>query len=63
MERSAGRVVSLQPGTRYDAQVMLEVAVGVENVADVMAEIGQIHDAAAGTVHLQPHSDFGAQCG
>ena len=60
VERAAGRVVSLQPGARYDAQVMFEVALGEEAVADVTAEIGQIHDTAAGTVHLQPHAGFGA---
>ena len=58
VERAAGRVVSLAPGARYAAQVMLEVALGEEEVAGVAAEIAQIHEAAAGAVHLEPHPDF-----
>ena len=53
-ERVAGRVVSLAPGARYEAQIMLEVALGEEEVAGVAAEIGQIHDSASGITHLQP---------
>ena len=60
VERAAGRVVNLQPEARYEAQIMLEVALGEEEVAGVAAEIGQIHHTASGTTHLQPHADFGA---
>ena len=60
VERAAGRVVNLAPGARYEAQIMLEVALGEEEVAAVAAAIGQIHDTASGTTHLQPHADFGA---
>lgn len=63
VERAGGRVVRLPPGARYDAQVMLEVALGEEAVAAVEAEIGQLQATAAGTVHLQPHADFGAGAG
>ena len=60
VERAAGRVVNLAPGARYEAQIMLEVALGEEEVAAVAAAIGQIHDTASGATHLQPHADFGA---
>ena len=60
VERAAGRVVNLEPEARYEAQIMLEVALGEEEVAAVAAAIGQIHDTASGTTHLQPHADFGA---
>ena len=60
VERAAGRVVNLEPEARYEAQIMLEVALGEEEVAAVAAEIGQIHDTASGTTHLQPHAHFGA---
>ena len=60
VERDAGRVVSLAPRARYEAQIMLEVALGEEQVAGVAAEIGQIHDTASGTTHLRPHADFGS---
>ena len=60
VERTAGRVVNLAPEARYQVQVMLEVALGEEDVAGVAAEIGQIHDAATGTTHVQPHAGFGA---
>ncbi|MCY4484955.1 MAG: aldose 1-epimerase family protein [Spirochaetaceae bacterium] len=59
VERAAGRVVNLEPGARHGAQVMLEVALGEEQVAGVAAEIGQIHDTASKTTHVQPHADFG----
>ena len=59
-ERAAGRVVTLEPGARYEAQIMLEVALGEEQVAGVAAEIGQIHDTASQNTHVQPHADFGA---
>ena len=60
VERAGGRVVRLQPGARYDVQVMFEVALGEAAVAGVTAEIDQLQATAAGTVHLQPHADFGA---
>ena len=60
VERAGGRVVRLPPGARYDAQVMLEAAVGAEAVAAVTAEIDQIQATAAGTVHQQPQTAFGA---
>ena len=60
VERAAGRVVSLEPEARYEAQIMLEVALGEDEVAGVAAAIGQIHDTASGTTHLRPHADFGA---
>ena len=59
VERAAGRVVNLEPAARYRAQIMLEVALGEEEVAGVAAEISQIHDTASGTTHVQPHADFG----
>ena len=59
VERAGGRVVRLPPGARYDAQVMLEAAVGAEAVAAVTAEIDQIQATAAGTVHQQPQTAFG----
>ena len=59
VERAAGRVIRLDPAARYEAQIMLEVALGDEEVAGVAAEIGQIHDTASRITHLAPHADFG----
>jgi len=59
VERAGGRVIRLDPAARYRAQIMLEVALGEEEVAGVAAEIGQIHDMASTITHLAPHADFG----
>jgi hypothetical protein len=48
IERQAGRVINLDPGSHYDAQLMFEVALGEEEVASIEAEIGQIHELADG---------------
>ena len=60
VERAAGRVIGLDPAARYEAQIMLEVALGEEEVAGVAAEIGQIHDTSSRITHLAPHADFGS---
>ena len=59
VERAAGRVIRLDPAARYQAQIMLEVALGEEEVAGVAAEIGQIHDTASRITHLAPRAGFG----
>lgn len=57
VERQAGRVINLDPGSHYEAQLMFEVALGEEEVAGIEAEIGQIHELADGRFIPQCDSD------
>jgi hypothetical protein len=58
VEQARGRVVTLPPGGRYVAEVVLEVLATSREVKEVEAEVRQIQARFPATVHKQPVEPF-----
>ncbi len=59
IEKERGRVVTLPPGGRYVAETVLEILATAEEVRAVEAEVAQIRDHSAPTIHRTPTEPFG----